>query len=158
MSQLPRRVLWELQALPWQLLLPRNGTGTTPVSPCVSLEARRPGASSGLIFRKCASIFCFPRSLLPVIVFLLPSLAAPDTSCGGNIGPPSLLHDRSDRSVRNADRLPSLFAASSAARFRLKQRLRFSARSPAPPRLSWGKESQPFEVLIQSLPLFLPTL
>lgn len=70
--QVPQRLQWELQALPWQLLTPQM---VPELLRCLFLSARGPESRSwhrGLLSMKCASFFLLPcsscdyRFLLPL--------------------------------------------------------------------------------------------
>lgn len=130
--RLPRGVLWELQALPWQLLVPRM----VPELPrCVFLSGLRPGGhepAPGLLLWSCASVFPLPQSLLPVPVFLLPSLSRRSrhflwrqrqSSTGSAHG----------RSGWNCDRHSLLFTSGLGVRLAVPALRRAAPRPPAAP-------------------------
>lgn len=129
--QVPRGALWELQALPWQILVPQM----VPELPWyLFLSGLRPGGrqpAPGLLPRRCASFFPLPRSLLPVPVFLLPSLGRRGGHflCGQR---QSSTGSARGRSGRNGDRLPPVFAAGIAARSPLRRCPCSAALGPSP--------------------------
>ena len=90
--QMPQRLQWELQALPWQILLPRWYRNCSGVS-SFRLEAQRARAGTGVSSLRSVHLFSFSPCSLPVLVgsyFLLWAGAA-DTSCGSNVSPGSTL-------------------------------------------------------------------